>query len=101
MDTIDSSNEEEDNNNSSNCMLSTIDNPYNPYTNYEEWYEFDTAHGYNSASFLARIVQSSDELSEADQSLAIEEGIDQIVSLNVLGIYIKVTPTNFKKRSNI
>jgi hypothetical protein len=71
-------------------MLTTVDNPFNPFTQFDEWYQFDRAAGYNTPSFLARIVKTSDELSEADQSLAIEDAIDEIVTENVLGIYRKV-----------
>lgn len=71
-------------------MLTTIDNPYDPFTQYDEWYSYDEAQGYHTTSFLARIVHSSDELSEADQSIAIEQAIDEIVSENVLGLYMKV-----------
>jgi len=71
-------------------MLTTVDNPFNPFTQFDEWYQFDRAAGYNTPSFLARIVNTSDDLSEADQSLAIEEAIDEIVTENVLGIYRKV-----------
>lgn len=71
-------------------MLSTIDNPFNPWTQWDEWFAWDNNAGYNTPSYLARIVRSSDELSEADQSQAIEDAIDEIVKENVLGIYIKV-----------
>lgn len=72
-------------------MLSTVDNPFNPFTEYEEWRVFDEAHGYYTSQFLARIVKSSDELSDTDQSVAIETAITEIVEENVLGLYIKVT----------
>ena len=71
-------------------MLTTIDNPFDPFTHFDEWKAFDEAKGYNSCSYLARIVKSSDELSEADEALAIEQAIDEIVRLNLLGIYMKV-----------
>jgi hypothetical protein len=71
-------------------MLTTIDNPFDPFTHFDEWKAFDEVKGYNSCSYLARIVKSSDELSEADEALAIEQAIDEIVKLNVLGIYKKV-----------
>lgn len=72
-------------------MLTTVDNPFNPFTNYDEWSSFDEAAGYFTSSFLARIVLSSDELSEADQDLAIEQAIDEVVNENVLGLYRKVS----------
>lgn len=71
-------------------MLTTVDNPWNPFTHYDEWLKFDTDAGYYTPSFLARIVQTSDELSEADQSLAIDLAINEIVEFNVLGIYRKI-----------
>ena len=80
-------------------MLTTVDNPFNPFTHFDEWYAFDTANGYNTTSFLARIVVSSDELSEADQSLAIEQAIDEIVQENVLGLYRKVASNESSSES--
>ena len=72
-------------------MLTTVDNPFNPFTQFDSWYAYDTALGYHSLSFLARVVRTSDDISEADQSLAIEHGIDEIVRENVLGVYKKVS----------
>ena len=73
------------------AMLTTIDNPHDPFDDFDEWYAFDTRHGYHSSSFLARIVVNSDEISEVDQHLAIEEAIDEIVKENVNGMFKKVT----------
>jgi hypothetical protein len=72
------------------AMLTTTDNPYDPFTEYDEWFAFDQRHGYHTPSYLARIAILSDELSEADQLFAIEIAIDEIVKENVLGIYKKV-----------
>lgn len=76
-------------------MLTTVDNPFNPFTQFDEWYAFDTLKGYNSCSYLARIAVTSDELSDADNELAINEAIDEILYFDVLGIYQKVTIDNF------
>ena len=76
-------------------MLTTIDNPNNPFTHFNEWRAYDEAHGYYTMSFLARIVKTSEVLSDADQSLAIQQAIDEIVEENVLGLYTKaVSSTN-------
>lgn len=74
-------------------MLTTIDNPYNPFDHFDEWSHWDVSNGYNTSAFLARVVIMSDELSEADQLLAIESAIDEIVRENVNGMYRKVTRT--------
>lgn len=71
--------------------LTTVDNPHDPFDEYPAWYAFDTASGYHTPSFLARILNDSDQLSDVDQELAIEQAIDEIVQENVLGIYRKVS----------
>lgn len=71
-------------------MLTTIDNPYNPATEWEAWFAFDESSGYKTTALLARVAKTSDELSDADQSLAIEEAIDEIVRENVNGMYRKI-----------
>ena len=71
-------------------MLTTIDNPYNPVTHWDEWFAEDARLGYHTPEYLARVIITSDELSEADQDIAREEAIDEIVKLNVLGVYKKV-----------
>lgn len=71
-------------------MLTTIDNPHNPFDDYDNWYAYDYRMGYHSPGMLARIAVVSDELSEVDQQLAIEFAIDEIVRENVSGLYKKV-----------
>jgi hypothetical protein len=72
-------------------MLTTVDNPFDPFTAFDSWYSFDTRHGYHSSGLLARVINSSYELSDTDQSLAIELAIDEIVKENVSGMHKKVT----------
>lgn len=77
-------------------LLTTIDNPYNPFTQWNEWLAYDTLKGYNTCAYLARIVSSSLELSEEDQQIAFNDAVNEIIRLNVLGIYRKVTKESFK-----
>ena len=72
-------------------MLTTVDNPYDPFTQFDEWYAYDERAGHHTTSLLARITKLSHELSEADQSQAIEDAIDEIVRENVSGMHRKVT----------
>lgn len=71
-------------------MLTTVDNPWNPFTHYDDWLAYDEAMGYFTNSLLARVTISSDELSEADQDLAYEQGVDEVVRENVSGMHRKV-----------
>lgn len=72
-------------------MLTTVDNPFNPFTEFEEWLDYDTRMGYNTSSFLDRIAKVSNELSQPDQALAIQAAIDEIVDENVSGMWRKVS----------
>jgi hypothetical protein len=72
-------------------MLTTFDNPYDPFEEYDEWFAFDARMGYHTPGLLDRIAIVSEELSEADQSLALEQAIDEIVSENVTGMHRKVS----------
>lgn len=72
-------------------MLTTSDNPFDPFDEYEQWFTWDTAAGYHTTSYLARLVVTSDELSDADQRLAIERAMDEIVEFNLTGNYLKLS----------
>lgn len=71
-------------------MLTTVDNPYDPFTQFDEWYEYDNLKGYNTCGYLARVAKTSNELSDKLNSLAINVAIDEICKYNWLGIYRKV-----------
>lgn len=72
-------------------MLTTVDNPFNPFNRFDEWFAYDRQCGYDTPSFLARIVQSSFEISEPSQQVDINNAIDEIVEENVNGLYRKVS----------
>ena len=71
-------------------MLTTSDNPFDPLTQWDDWRQFDESSGYHTCAYLARIANTSGELSEADYDLAVAQAIDEICVLNVLGIYKKI-----------
>lgn len=81
-------------NNSSNLVaITTVDNPYDPFTQFDEWLLYDKAKGYNSCEKLARLARTSDQLSDYRNQQAIEEAIDRIIALDFLNIYKKVKRT--------
>jgi len=77
-------------------MLTTVDNPFDPFTRFDEWLEYDMMMGYNSAAMLDRIAKVSDDLSELDQALAVQNAIDEIVEENVTGMWRKVSRSSVK-----
>lgn len=72
------------------AMLTTTDNPYNPFTQFDEWNAFDELKGYYSCAYLARIAHVSESLSVEENEDEINNAIDEIISMNLLGIYTKV-----------
>lgn len=73
-------------------MLTTLDNPWDPFTRFDDWYAFDEASGYHTCGLVDRFAISSDELSESDQESAIEEAMREIISINPTGNYVLVRP---------
>lgn len=71
--------------------LTTVDNPFDPFKQWEQWLEWDRDAGYNTPSYLARVVVTSDELSDADQDEAIESAIDEIIAEHNGETYKRVT----------
>ena len=72
-------------------MLTTIDNPYDPFTNYDRWYTYDVLHGYNSCGLLARIARTSHNLSDADYFIEVNNAIDEIIKYDATKMFKKVT----------
>jgi hypothetical protein len=77
-------------------MLTTVDNPYDPFTEWDQWYVWDRNAGYHTPGFLARIARLGDDLSDGDQHQAIQSAIDEIVRENVLGVFRKVKEGDVK-----
>ena len=77
-------------------MLTTIDNPYNPFDNFQSWFLFDCEKGYNSCAYLARIARTSDAFSDAENRQEIERAIDEIVKFDFQNIYKKVSEDDYK-----
>lgn len=71
-------------------MLTTIDNPFDPFEQFTSWFLFDVEKGYNSSSRLARIAKLSDEMTEKEVNEEIERAIDEIIQYDFMNIYKKV-----------
>ena len=72
------------------CFLTTFDNPYSPYEQFEEWYRYDTDHGYNSSGLLMRLAETSSQVTDNENAYEIEKAIDRIVAADPQNIYKKL-----------
>lgn len=71
-------------------MLTTYDNPFNPFEQFSSWFLFDVEKGYNTCSYLARIAKLSDEMSQQEEDEEVERAIDEIIKYDFMNIYKKV-----------
>ena len=76
--------------------LTTIDNPFSPFVEWDDWYRFDTDSGYNTCGLIARIANTSDSLSEYDNDLEVIRAMNSIVKNDPLNNYVRV-----RKEANI
>ena len=72
-------------------MLTTIDNPFDPFDQFDDWYVFDVVNGHHCCELVGEFAQTSNELSDFDNTMAIDRAIDAIIKEDVLNIYKKVT----------
>lgn len=71
-------------------MLTTIDNPYNPFDEFDKWFLYDVEKGYNSCGYLARIARTSEQFSDLENDEEIERAIDEIIEHDFMHIYVKL-----------
>lgn len=76
---------------SDDVALTTSDNPYNPFTNWDKWLWYDEYKGYHTCSYLARIAKTSPEITDEDNRIAINDAIDEIIKYNVGPAVLKGT----------
>ena len=72
-------------------LLTTLDNPYNPWTDWDSWYNFDIQKGHDTCGKLARLAPSSMEaLPEEYTNSLTEVAMDSLINL-FPNIYTKIS----------
>ena len=71
-------------------MLTTFDNPFDPFEQFSSWFLFDVEKGYNTCSYLGRITNFSDDMSTKEENEEVERAIDEIIKYDFMNIYKKV-----------
>lgn len=78
-------------------MLTTIDNPYNPFEDFKNWYQYDCDYHYNTCDYIARLANIKEDFTQIEEIAEIERVCDKIISLDPFNIYIKVYNTNIEE----
>lgn len=75
------------------CLITTTDNPFDPFDQFDSWNQFDTEKGYYSCSRVARLLNITEDMSEIEIGNEYERAIDRLVQLDPTNLYAKVTKT--------
>lgn len=70
-------------------MLTTVDNPYDPFEQFTSWLLFDNEKGYNTCGKLARIAQFTDDMTQKEIDIETDRAIDEIIKNDFLNLYVK------------
>ena len=63
--------------------MTTTDNPYDPFDQYDLWKRFDEGSGYFSESYLSRIARTFPDMTDQEFYDELERAIDEIVFYNL------------------
>ncbi len=72
-------------------LLTTEDNPFNPFTEWREWLNEDIRLGYDTCGLIARIAASSDSIDDDSDFQAMRD----VVALNPFGKHLMVSMKTF------
>lgn len=81
-----------DNTNYKRVMVTTPDNPYDPFTDFDQWFMYDVGAGYNTSMRLASISQTSELFSDDENNRAINEAINELMTTGAISKNGKVIP---------
>lgn len=70
--------------------ITTIDNPFDPINQFDDWYNYDVMKGYNTCAYLARVAHTAESLPEETNDAETERAIDEIIANDFMNIYKKV-----------
>lgn len=71
-------------------MLTTTDNPFNPFDDFTSWFMYDCEKGHNTSSRLARIANINSEMSQKEVDDEMDRAMDLIVKYDFEDKYVKV-----------
>lgn len=78
-------------------LLTTLDNPYNPFVDFTSWYMFDCEKGHNTSSRLARIANLNSEMTQKERDEEMDRAMNLIVKFDFEDLYVKGTEEQIEK----
>ena len=91
--------------NPNNYLITTIDNPYNPFVDWDSWYAFDQLKGYRTCQIIDKFYKTSDLISPSLDEALYEDAIETILDLFPYYIVVdretKIKPVEIDKIEEI
>lgn len=72
------------------CMVTTIDNVYNPFTQFDKWLAYDISKHYRTSELLGYFSKASSNLEDDEYNDETSNAIDRLLELNPYGLHMKV-----------
>lgn len=72
-------------------MLTTVDNPFDPFTRWKDWLNYDISHDNGCCEIVGRLAATCPDSSPASNQHEYECAIDNFVNSDATGFYKKVT----------
>lgn len=73
------------------CMLTTVDNPYDPFEQFTLWHMFDKEMGYNTSERLMRLANITDDMSQVEIDEEVDRAMDRLIEIDFTNTFKKVT----------
>lgn len=83
--------------NNRKVSITTIDNPFDPIDDFNNWFLFDVEKGYYSCNKIARLIEEFDGMTQVEEDQQLEKAIDRLIQIDPLDIYKKVVKEDYFK----
>ena len=73
------------------CMITTFDNPFDPFEQFTLWHLFDKEKGYDSSERVMRLANISNDMTQKEVDEEVERAIDRLIEIDFTNTYKKLT----------
>ena len=80
-------------------MLSTYDNPYNPFEQFTLWLMFDKEKGYDSCERMMRLANITEGMTQKEIDEETDRAMNLLIELDFTNTFTRVTQEDFKNKS--
>ena len=65
-------------------LLTTTDNPFDPFEQFEDWINYDIVNGYYTCQKIDRLSIVSDSLSEGENLESIDDAMNELIKVGAI-----------------